>query len=269
VGAALFVIIDSTLPIAPFGGYDGSFGLGRFSFHNKPTNEWSAPGLFDAGISAGSTVSGWTVERGNVGYVGALWKDAEGGSGSIDLNGTPGEGAISWSHPSHPGHAYRLSFWMSGNPGMSSEPALKKLRVSGGKTVARFECDVSLEQNSYTDMKWRKKEFQYIATDYMTKVEFASESGDINTGPVIDLVDLQYLGSPELSIAWIDQTHVKVIFSTCYELRYQIQTRTSVNEAWVDAGSHVKGDGTIQAIDVTVEPASARFFRVALIMPPY
>jgi choice-of-anchor C domain-containing protein len=136
---------------------------------------------------AGTDLGGWRVEKGSVEAVGTYWQAAE-GSVSLDLSGLwDWVGTIAQDVPTVPGHQYRLSFMLAGNP-ESQEDYLKKARVWwSGAELATLEVDV--RGRSFSDMGWRRYEYVVTATAATTTVKFESLTYNF-LGPTLDDVQL-------------------------------------------------------------------------------
>jgi hypothetical protein len=82
------------------------------------------------------TITGWTITGNSVDLKGSIWV-AQHGAQSVDLSGIT-TGGIYQDVATTPGRAYRLSFWMAGNPGLPNDngPLIKSLNVSFGDFTA-------------------------------------------------------------------------------------------------------------------------------------
>lgn len=145
------------------------------------------PGAFWITLGAGSTVmNGWTVDAGEIDYIGGWWPAAD-GTKSVDMNGRVA-GQISQYFPTIAGATYALSFEMSGNA--DGSPAVKLLTVSAdGSQSQTYAYDTSLTGNNRSDMKWEGHVYTFVAEADLTLLVFKS---DVNGffGPTLDSVQL-------------------------------------------------------------------------------
>jgi len=143
-------------------------------------------------LDPGSTeIKGWTVTRGQIDVCeehGEGWKAAH-GSRSLDLHGSPGRGGVQQSFATRPGRKYRVTFSMSGNPGVPHDKV--QLAVEAAGEVKEFEC--SMEGKTHKDLKWEKKTWQFTAKDKTTVLELRTAMGPTSNpfgGPAIDDVQV-------------------------------------------------------------------------------
>ena len=57
-------------------------------------------------------IKGWVVTKGQIDYIGTLWKAAE-GKRSLDLHGSPGFGGVKQTIKTEKGRTYRVTFEMA------------------------------------------------------------------------------------------------------------------------------------------------------------
>jgi choice-of-anchor C domain-containing protein len=134
----------------------------------------------------GSTaIPGWIVTMGTVDIIGPNWHDADGGKNSIDLDGTPGPGAIAQSLATARGGNYMISFALAGNP--ECGPTVKRLMVTAASASRRYSFDTA--HTSDTHMGWQTKSFSFKASGSRTTLTFTSldPKGSL-CGPAIDAV---------------------------------------------------------------------------------
>jgi len=133
-------------------------------------------------VGAG-TITGWTVSRNAIEYVGSRW-DASEGLRSVALNGTA-PGGIAQTISTSPGQTYTVHFFMGGDA--FSNPVMKHMRVQAAGASQDYEFDAS---HAWPwGMGWLEKTFVFTAGTTSTTLEFYSlDPGD--TGPVIDNVTL-------------------------------------------------------------------------------
>jgi len=141
-------------------------------------------------LDAGSTeITGWTVTRGQIDVVeehDGTWKAAD-GRRSLDLHGSPGHGGVKQAFATRPGRKYRLTFHMSGNPGVGHEKV--QLAVEAAGQTKEFE--VSMEGRTNEDLKWEKKAWEFTAADKVTILELRTAMPPTTNGfggPAIDEV---------------------------------------------------------------------------------
>lgn len=158
-----------------------------------------------ATLAGGDTTSitGWTIGGGSsaVDYIGTYWTPID-GSRSVDLNGlTPG--SLSQTFDVVNGQAYRVSFWMAGNP--AGGPTTKTLDATAVVTLP-FSFDTT--GFSLGSMGWKEYSFTFTATGTSQTLTFASttsgNSGNSSYptafGPALDNVSVTAV--PEVS-TWI------------------------------------------------------------------
>ena len=138
-------------------------------------------------VKAGSDdIDDWTVTKGTVDIVGALWAASD-GTRSIDMDGVS-FGAISQAFKTEKGKTYVVTFDFLGNG--YGPPTVKRLHVSAGDKAADFSYD--LAHRPLPNHGWVTRSFQFAAKSDMTTLSFESldtESGYF--GPVIDNVVVQ------------------------------------------------------------------------------
>ncbi len=140
------------------------------------------PGWFSTlGAADSTTIPGWTVQSGTVDYIGTYWTASQ-GDRSVDLTGfTPG--AVSQTLVTVPGHNYKVTFDLAGNP--AGLPAIKTLNVDAGATPVVYTFDTT--GKTLTDMGWESKTFNFTATSASTTLTFASQDAGF-FGPALDNV---------------------------------------------------------------------------------
>jgi choice-of-anchor C domain-containing protein len=136
--------------------------------------------------SPSTVFTGWLVFTGSVDQV-AEWTAAA-GVYSLDMDGLS-VGGIRQTVATSPGGIYRLTFKMAGNPGTG----IKNMRVSIGATqhVVTFDATSTTSSN----MGWSLRTFTFPAGGTSTTIEFLSLSASGSTGPALDDVVLQQIGS--------------------------------------------------------------------------
>lgn len=151
---------------------------------NGSFEEGTAVGLFKI-LKEGDVIPGWKVTKATVDLTGNYFNCVE-GEQSIDLNGTPGFGAIEQQFLTEKGKKYQLSFYLAGNP--SGEPQIKKMLVSVGNEIKEYQFDIN--GKTPTEMGWEYNELIFKAKSKETILKFESnhKSGPTNWGPAIDNV---------------------------------------------------------------------------------
>lgn len=139
-------------------------------------------------LDAGNTeMKGWTVTRGQIDVVeehDGTWKAAD-GTRSLDLHGSPGHGGVKQAFATRPGKKYRLTFRMSGNPGVGH--AKVQLAVEAAGKVKEFEVDMAGRTDM--DLKWEEKSWEFTATDKETVLELRTAMPATSNGfggPALD-----------------------------------------------------------------------------------
>ena len=144
------------------------------------------PGFFKYTVQPGSTaLTGWTVNGGAINVVTEDYWVPPFGHRSIELSNT-GPGIIEQTFASTPGASYRVTFWISGEPG--SSPAIKHLQVGAGALAQDFAFD---SQPSWTwNMGWTQDTLEFVAAGTSTTVRFASMD-TTDAGPALDSVAVE------------------------------------------------------------------------------
>lgn len=132
-------------------------------------------------------VRGWVVTRGQI----DLLQENDGkykapqGKRSLDLHGSPGFGGVKQPFVTKVGQKYKVTFSMSGNPGVGHESVQMAVRAAGKKEV--FECD--MEGKTLDDLKWEAKTWEFTAVDTITILEFHTAmplTANAFGGPLLD-----------------------------------------------------------------------------------
>lgn len=176
--------------------------LGSFSMLVFAAPSAINSGSFDKGTDPGVSTTvyhgefnmeNWSVDSGNIDYVGTYWKTAN-QSRSIDLNGLKA-GSISQSFQTTKGEVYAVTFNLSGNPDSVSNksdsywsPSKKELIVSVNNLQSKvFDYDINTKKNSLSNMKWEDRSYSFTATGTNTRLTFGSSILGA-FGPVINNV---------------------------------------------------------------------------------
>jgi choice-of-anchor C domain-containing protein len=181
--AIFFAFIPSFLIASPF--QNGSFEQG--------TSGASIYSLYN-----GSTLlTGWevflpgngTIEDVKTGYI-TGWV-AEDGDYALDMNGVNSPGGIRQTFDTTSGQNYTVSFWLAGNPFVTSGPDYV-LKVSAAGDTQDYHSTAS--------MTWLQKIFTFTATSTSTTLSFqdiTSNGNLLNGGPALDNVSVSMTSVPE------------------------------------------------------------------------
>jgi choice-of-anchor C domain-containing protein len=115
-------------------------------------------------------IRGWVVTRGQIDLqqeTGGQLKAAH-GKRFLDLHGSPGLGGVKQPFVTKVGQKYKVTFSMSGNPGVGHETVQMAVGAAGKQEV--FECDMT--GKTLDDLKWEQKSWQFTAVDTITVLEF-------------------------------------------------------------------------------------------------
>ena len=154
---------------------NGDFELG-------PTIPAATPTM---SVAPGSTaLTGWTVVGGAIDIVTDGYWAPVSGHRSVALSNT-GPGGIEQTFSTTPGAAYRVSYWISGEP--FSTPTIKHLRVTAGAASQdqTFDITPAWEWN----MAWARCTFDFTASGSSTALRFTSMDAS-PSGPAIDSVNV-------------------------------------------------------------------------------
>jgi choice-of-anchor C domain-containing protein len=156
------------------------------SFEDGVESEVSRP--LDKGSTA---LKGWVVTRGQIDVTqedGKVWKAAH-GRRALDLHGSPGFGGVEQTVATVPGRKYRVTFKMSGNPGVEHEKVQLGVRAAGQSKV--FE--LTMKGRSYEDLKWAEQAWEFTAREKATALELHTAMPPTANGfggPLLDDVKL-------------------------------------------------------------------------------
>jgi choice-of-anchor C domain-containing protein len=136
------------------------------SFEDGPEFEVCKP------LDKGSIdMKGWTVTRGQIDITqqnGDQWK-AHDGKRALDLHGSPGFGGVEQTLATKPGKKYKVTFRLSGNPGV---PEHKKVQLGVRAAGQDKEFELSMEGRTYEDLKWEEHTWEFTAKEKTTAIEF-------------------------------------------------------------------------------------------------
>lgn len=131
-------------------------------------------------------IRGWVVTRGQIDLLqeSAGIQKAAHGTRSLDLHGSPGFGGVEQPLVTKVGQKYKVSFSMSGNPGLGYEVVLLTARAAGKKQA--FAC--AMTGRTLDDLKWEAKSWEFTAVDAITILEFRTAMPTANPfgGPLLD-----------------------------------------------------------------------------------
>lgn len=154
-------------------------------------SEAASPGGFITVERGSFAINGWLVTKQTVDLIGTYWV-APGGLRSVDLDGTPGIGAIAQSFATVPGHPYTVSFLLAGNN--ECAPKIKHMRVSAAG--AFMDYTVNSDVTGVRDKTWPRKSWTFKAIKPQTTLQFESKDpAGGECGPVI--ADVRVTASAE------------------------------------------------------------------------
>ena len=168
------------------------------SFESATVN----PGSGFTTHSAGSTdITGWTVYRANIDYIGGFWPASD-GARSLDMNGDQGFGGIYQAVTLGAGSLYRLQFDQSSNGTSSST-----IRVYYAPSIGDLANPSALTQAfnwtfpvGGTGMGWQTQTWDFTAGFASGVLAFESASGGTANGPALDNVRLNVLRAAETTV---------------------------------------------------------------------
>ncbi|XZE33950.1 cadherin domain-containing protein [Pirellulaceae bacterium SH501] len=131
--------------------------------------EGANPGTYTL-VSAGNSIGNWTVESGNVGYIGTHWASSPSGGRTIDLNG-PAPGTIAQTLSTVAGKQYQIIFAMTGN--WEAETSMKSLQLSAGGQSQNFDVTHQAAWST-SNMLWQQRSMTFTATGSSTNLRFSS-----------------------------------------------------------------------------------------------
>lgn len=150
------------------------------SFEQPPTAYFST-------YTAGSPqLRGWTITAGSIDVIGPNWHPYS-GKQSLDLDGTPGPGAIAQTFNTTRGKRYLLRFALAANA--ECAPAVKRLRVDVGGVTRRYTFNAA--HTSDGAMGWILERIPFVARGARTTLRFTSlDPAGSNCGPALDAVSV-------------------------------------------------------------------------------
>lgn len=158
------------------------------AFHDGDFSAAPDPGSFTTYAKGSTAIPGWTVTKATIDLIGGHYWKTPGGKRSIDMDGTPGFGAIAQTFATTPGKKYTVSFLLSGNAG--DEPTIKRLRVGAAGKHADYTFDITSQ--SAQNGNWVKESWSFVATSSSTTLQFESkDTTGGKCGPVIAAVSVR------------------------------------------------------------------------------
>ena len=145
-----------------------------------------------------TNITGWTVIRGDIDYIGGYWQPAQ-GTRSLDLIGDQFVGGVQQTFDTIPGATYSVSFALAGNP--EGGPLLRPLAVTVAGTTNHFVFDIT--GATLSNMNWTTHQFTFVATGTTETIQFVSDLTSDPSGCCYGatLDDVQVAGLPDLTIA--------------------------------------------------------------------
>ncbi len=157
----------------------GAASSGGNLVHDGDFSAAASPGSYATYPKGSTAITGWVVTKATVDLIGTYWT-APGGLRSVDLDGTPGFGAIAQTIATTPGTTYTLSFLLSGND--ECPPAIKHMRVS----AAGVHADYTVNGAGVRKNAWVRKTWTFKASAPKTTLQFESkDTSGGECGPVI------------------------------------------------------------------------------------
>jgi choice-of-anchor C domain-containing protein len=145
-----------------------------------------------------TNITGWTVIRGDIDYIGGYWQAAQ-GVRSLDLIGDQFVGGVQQTFDTIPGATYRVSFALAGNP--AGGPTIRPLAVTVAGTTNNFTFDIT--GATLSSMNWTPHQFTFVATGASETIQFISDltgvAGACCYGAALD--DVLIVALPSLTIA--------------------------------------------------------------------
>jgi choice-of-anchor C domain-containing protein len=128
----------------------------------------------------------WQVTGDSIDHISTYWQPAS-GRGSLDLHGA-NRGGVQQTISTIPGLTYVVSFAMASNT--EGGPAVKTLMVRAGSQLSgEFSFDGT--GGSREDMRWSFRQWQFVAADTATEMEFFSTVYGGWFGPALDDVRVE------------------------------------------------------------------------------
>jgi choice-of-anchor C domain-containing protein len=134
-------------------------------------------------LAAGSTaLDSWTINTGEIEWIGSYWQPAE-GTKSLDLAGNV-PGTISQAIATTVNNTYVVSFKLAGNP--DGDPAKTLSVAATGYATGTFTFDAT---NTTRDaMGWTDEAYSFVAKGSSTTITFTNTMVGSPYGPALDAV---------------------------------------------------------------------------------
>jgi choice-of-anchor C domain-containing protein len=134
---------------------------------------------------------GWEIVAGSIDLVGPASGQAAEGVQFVDLNGNDpiGPGTISQVVNTLPGHVYRLSFRMAGNP--NGDPVVKTLDASFGTTTQSFSFNITGHTN--LNLGWVEQTLDTLSCESEQRITLRTTTTG-QRGPNVDAVSVVDIG---------------------------------------------------------------------------
>jgi choice-of-anchor C domain-containing protein len=180
--ALLLAYVPTAAAPVPKGAESGNL-IVNGSFEDMKDDEASKPQ--DKGSTA---ITSWTVTRGQIDVTqqnGNEW-EASHGKRALDLHGSPGFGGVEQTLATKPGKKYKVTFRMSGNPGV---PEHKTVQLGVRAAGQDKEFELSMEGRTYQDLKWEEQAWEFTAKEKATTIEFYTAmpaTSNAFGGPLLD-----------------------------------------------------------------------------------
>ena len=148
-----------------------------------------------------TAITGWTVTRAQIDYIGtSFWQHAD-GIRSLDLDGTPGRGGVAQTFATEVGVAYLVTFDLASSPGGNSADAVKRLGVEAAGQSQEFTFDST--GRTRQDMGWQTESWNFTANSNSTTLElFSLATVDGSFGPALDNVSVTVVPEPAGMALW-------------------------------------------------------------------
>jgi choice-of-anchor C domain-containing protein len=180
--SALLLAVPTAAAPVPKGAQSANLVVNG-SFEDVKDDDASRPQ--DKGSAA---ITGWVVTRGQIDVTqqnGNDWK-AHHGKRALDLHGSPGFGGVEQTIATKPGKKYKVTFRMSGNPGV---PEHKKVQLGVRAAGQDKEFEITMEGRTYQNLKWEEQTWEFTAKEKMTVIEFHTAMPATSNGfggPLLD-----------------------------------------------------------------------------------
>ena len=162
---------------------NGSFESGDVSLHPFPS-------VLTLGIGS-NVINNWDIVSGQVDYLPNTYWQVSDGLRNVDLNGNV-PGSLSQTIGTIPGKRYQVTFDIAGNPGfpVGNLAGIKSLRLTAAGNSKTFSANSI--GNSFGDLHWSVRSWEFIATESLTTILFESLSNDSPAfGPLLDDIQVR------------------------------------------------------------------------------